>query len=647
MNRDPAVVTGETVCGIAGFTHIDRRVEPFQIRNATLALSHRGPDQNGVYESDVVSLGAVRLKIIDLNGGEQPVRSDSGDDVIVFNGEIYNYRELRTELEALGHHFHSKSDTEVVLHAFIQWNTDCFRRLRGMFGVALWKESERRLVLARDRMGIKPLYICRQGRDIYFGSELKAILEHREIDRRLNMDALSYYLSLNYVPCPQTLIDGIEKLPPGQWLEWRNGKVRTDAYWQLEFEPKPRPLDDAKQELDSLLRSSVREHLISDVPLGIWASGGLDSSTILHYAAQESPAQLKTFSVSFSGRNFDESRYFREMAARYGTDHHEFDLTPGADLADAVEEISYFSDEPSADAGALPVWYLSQMSRRHVTVALSGEGADELFGGYYTYLADRYSAWLRRTPSAARSLALNLMRLWPVSDEKISFEYKVKRFLEGSLLEPAEAHFFWNGTFSHSGKQALLGRNGFPPLWLLHEPAALQAGRVNQFLWLDQRFYLADDILYKCDRMSMAHSLEVRPPFLDHRIVEFAARLPENLKVRGSSLKFLLRELMRDKLPASVVNRRKEGFDIPAHDWFRTALRPLLLDTLNERAVAETGIFRNEAVQAVIRKHLDRRANLGYHLWGLLVLFLWMKRWNVQPAPASESAIGATAYSFN
>ncbi len=635
------------MCGIAGFTHLDRRTEPSRIQDATLALSHRGPDQNGVHHSDCVSLGAVRLKIIDLEGGEQPIRSDDGDAAIVFNGEIYNYRELRAELEALGHRFHSHCDTEVALHAFLEWDTGCFRRMRGMFGVAFWQESQRRLVLGRDRLGIKPLYFHRRGRDLYFGSELKAILEHPEIDRRLDFTGLSYYLSLNYVPCPHTLIQGIEKLPPGYWLEWVAGRTRMEPYWRLEFDPQPRSLDSAKEELDSLLASSVREHLVADVPLGIWASGGLDSSTILHYAAQAAGRRLKTFSVSFAGRKFDESRYFREIAARYGTDHHEFDLNPTVELADAIEEIVYYSDEPSADAGALPVWFLSKMSRRHVTVALSGEGADELFGGYHTYLADHYAAWLRRTPAAARKLALGLLRYWPASDEKISLEYKLKRFLEGSLLPPAEAHFYWNGTFSHKAKQALLRSNGFPRLGTLHDPGAAQAGRVNQFLWLDQRFYLPDDILYKCDRMSMAHSLEVRPPFLDHRIVEFAASLPENLKVRGRRLKFVLRELMRNKLPPSILDRRKEGFDIPAHDWLRGLLRPLLLDTLSDRAVRETGIFRPDAVRRLMRAHLERRANLGYHLWGLLVLFLWLRRWGVETTPPPEVTAKVPVLSIN
>ncbi len=599
---------------------------------------HRGPDQQGIHQTDHVSLGAVRLKIIDLTGGDQPMVAEDGDAVVVFNGEIYNYLELRRELEGLGHRFRTRSDTEVVLRAFLAWDTGCFARLRGMFAVAFWRESERRLVLARDRLGIKPLYIHRRGGEIYFGSELKAILRHPEVERRIDLEGLNYYLSLNYVPCPHTLVEGVRKLPPGRWLEWRDGAVRTEAYWRLNFDPRPRSLDEAKEELDWLLRESVREHLVSDVPLGVWASGGLDSSTVVHYASQAASGRLKTFSVSFRGLSCDESPYFRQVAERYGTDHYEFDLNPDAELESAIAELAWYSDEPGADAGALPVWFLSRMTRRHVTVALSGEGADELFGGYTTYLADRHAAWLRRTPALMRRTGLGLLRLLPVSDQKVSFEYKLKRFLAGSLLDPVEAHLFWNGTSSAAEKSKLLRRaanlNGASPL-----PGDVpEADGANRFLWLDQLYYLPDDILYKCDRMSMAHSLEVRPPFLDHRIVEFAATLPENLKLRGSTLKFLLRELMRDKLPRAVIERRKEGFDIPAQAWLRGVLRPLLVETLGGEAVRRTGLFRAGAVERLIRLHLERRANLGYHLWGLLTLFLWLKRWGIETPEAAPEA---------
>ena len=634
------------MCGIAGFTRVgngaSRSVGRPVAHRINEAISHRGPDQQGIFEGSLATLCAVRLKIIDLGGGDQPIVSDDGGTAIAFNGEIYNHLELRRELEGLGHRFRSHCDTETVLRAFQQWDTACFRRMRGMFAVALWVERERRLVLVRDRMGIKPLYYHRRGDDVYFGSELKAILEHEDVPRQLDLSALEDYLSVNYVPGQQTLIEGIRKVPPGHLLEWHQGRMWLERWWKAPAPGGRRiSLEDAKSELDGLLRDSVREHLVADVPLGVWSSGGIDSSTVLHYAATESRDRLKTFSVSFHGRSFDESRYFREVAQVYGTDHHEFDLNPDVELQSAIEDFAYYSDEPSADAGALPVWYLSRMSRRHVTVALSGEGADELFGGYLTYVADRLARPFRMVPKGVRRAARGaLERYIPVSDEKISLEYKLKRWIEGSLLDPDEAHFFWNGTFSREQRQQIWpGSNGGGLRRLVRELGIPRCGVLDRYLAVDQNYYLADDILYKTDRMSMAHSLEVRPPFLDHRIVEFAAGLPERLKIRGMKQKFLLKELMRGKLPESVLSRKKTGFDIPTHDWFRGVLRGMLMETLTPKAIAATGIFDVGGIQGLIRDHMERRVNIGYHLWGLLTLFLWMKRWKVE-TPGLEDARG-------
>jgi asparagine synthase (glutamine-hydrolysing) len=576
-------------------------------------------------------MGATRLKIIDLDSGDQPLVA--GDTTIVFNGEIYNHQELRTELKNLGHRFRSNCDTETVLHAFLEWDTGCFSRLRGMFAVALWTESTRRMVLARDRMGIKPLYISRLGEDLLFGSELKAIFVHPEVERRLSLAGLDCYLSLNYVPCPWTLVDGIEKLPPGRWLEWRDGKICSQSYWRLPVGGSRQwTLDSSQQELDFLLQQSTREHLISDVPLGIWLSGGIDSSTILHYASKSS-SRIKTFSISFQGRTFDESSYIRQVVNKYGTEHEELDLNPNADLQGAIEEFAYYSDEPNADAGALPVWFLSKMCKRTITVALSGEGADELFGGYLTYRANQLASHMRRLPSSAVRFALDVVHRWPVSDDKISFEYKLKRFLQGSLLAPWRAHVYWNGTFSDEEKQALcqnsLGGSLNEILGDLSEKFPSE-DKLKPYLWFDQKYYLPDDILAKVDRMSMAHSVEVRPPFLDHRIVEFAASLPEAFKIRGSCQKLILRELMRGKLPSAILRRKKIGFDIPVHDWLRGPLRSMLVDTLLAGVSAYPDLFRRRVIDLYLSSHLKRRANFGYHLWGLLVLFLWMKKWRVQ-----------------
>lgn len=574
------------------------------------------------------------MKIIDLEAGEQPFLSEDGDTILVFNGEIYNYRELRAELESLGHSFTSDSDTEVLLRAFLAWDTRCFARLRGMFALALWNEKERRLVLARDRVGIKPLYFHRSGSDIYFGSELKAIFTHKDIPRRLDFVALQYYLALNYVPGPYTLVEGIQKVRPGHFLEWRRGEFRETPYWQPSFErTRTWTLSDAAEALDERMQAAVRDHLVADVPLGIWISGGIDSSALLHYASQIYSGKLRTFSVTFHGRSFDEASYIKTIVDKYATEHHEIDLNPTLDLPTAVEEIAYHSDEPFADAGAVPIWFLSKLTRSHVKVALSGEGADELFGGYLTYRADHLANHARKIPKVVRRSLLRALNYWPVSNDKISLEYKLKRFLEGSLLTADESHVYWNGCFSQAQQSDLLARcNQARVSDLYHSglPAAPANGSLSRFLAFDQQYYLTDDLLQKVDRMSMAHSLEVRPPYLDHRLIEFAATLPDQFKLTGNCHKLILKRAMASKLPRSILRRPKIGLDIPTHDWLRGPLRSFLDDTLTTEAVRATGLFRPGAIEKLKHDHAERRANLGYHLWGLLILFLWIKRWNIQ-----------------
>jgi asparagine synthase (glutamine-hydrolysing) len=604
-------------------------------------LVHRGPDQQGVYESSLISLGAARLKILDLQAGDQPITSADGNFVIAFNGEIYNHEELRSELESLGYRFKTHTDTETVLAAFQEWDTDCFEKLRGMFAVALWTESSRRLVLARDRIGMKPLYISFRRDDLYFGSELKALFVHPEIDRYISASGLDCFLTLNYVPSPWTLVQDIEKLSPGHWLEWRAGKVRSEAYWRLPFEtPKKRSLESAKEELDQLLDSAVREHLLADVPVGLWLSGGLDSSTVLHYASQVKP--LRTFSISFNGRSFDDGKYIQRVASAFGTQHEQFDLNADADLPGAIDQFAEYFDEPNADGGALPVWFLSKLTKESVTVALSGEGADEIFGGYLTYRADSLARVARRAPRFALRFARSASKLLPVSDDKISFEYKVKRFLAGSLLNPARAHVYWNGTFSDREKRLLLASRLPGTVDRMLADLARHGDRLGAYLWFDQKFFLPDDILMKVDRMSMAHSIEVRPPFLDHRLIDFAASLPPSFKIRGSRQKFLLKELMKDKLPHSVTRRKKIGLDFPAHEWLRGPLRNLLFDTFAAAESDYSDFFNFDAIGDCLQNHLSRRVNLGYHLWGLMILFLWMKRWRIQTAVEPDQTWAAS-----
>jgi asparagine synthase (glutamine-hydrolysing) len=635
------------LCGIAGFTHVRRAVAQGRIRDAVQSILHRGPNQQGVFESEAVSLGAARLKIIDIEGGDQPIVSDDGNTVIVFNGEIYNHLELRRELEQRGHHFHSRSDTETVLHAFREWDTGCFSRLRGMFAVALWEERDRRLVLARDRMGIKPLYIARRGEDLYFGSELKAILVHPEIERVLSLDGLDCYLSLNYVPAPWTLVEGIEKLLPGEWMEWRRGAIRRDFYWRLPAPHQKRWAPEAAEaELDRLLKESVREHLESDVPLGVWLSGGLDSSSLVHYASEASSARLKTFSITFLGRKFDEASYARQVAEQYGTDHTELDLNPEHDLPGAIGELAYYCDEPNADSGALPVWFLSRLTKTRATVALSGEGADELFGGYLMQRASLLARTARRLPPPVIRAMSAAVRHWPVSNEKIGFEYKLKRFLAGCRMPAARAHMYWSGTFDDSERRSMVQPALPAALDSVWNELARAGDHLPAYLWFDQRYFLPDNILAKVDHTSMAHAIEVRPPFLDHRIVEFASSLPANLKIRGSQQKLILRRLMRGKLAPAILNRKKIGFDIPTHDWFRGPLRPMLEEAVAYASAEHSGFFQIRTIEAQLQAHLERRANLGYHLWGLMTLFFWMKKWGIETRTPAEPARQATERVF-
>lgn len=645
------------MCGITGFT---RGFFPFDraaIKRATATLTHRGPDHLGTFHSEDIALGAVRLRVIDPEAADQPLISEDGRFVLAYNGEVYNHAELRRQLEASGERLQSNCDTEVVLAAYRRWGTGCFERFRGMFAIAIWDAALRRLVLARDRLGIKPLYIYRSGRDLCFGSELKAILAHSSIPRMLDWDALKDYLSLNYVPGPRTLIKGVEKLAPGHFLEYANGEVRTKCYWRLPKAAAQRTsIDEAAGVLDDLLTESIREHMQSDMPLGIWLSGGLDSTTIVDYAARQSSKPIKTFSVAFESPCCDERKFFQEVARFYGTQHEELELRPTPEVSSAIEDLAEYSDEPGADAGALPVWFLSKMSRQHVTVALSGEGSDEIFGGYLTYKADRYAQWLRTVPTNVRAAALQAIeRLWPASDNKISIEYKIKRLLRGSMMHPDEAHVYWNGTFAPHELRAMVPSSseaGWSDYSLRSLYSFLHLGfkpsekGLNRFLQFDQSYYLPDNLLYKVDRMSMAHSLEVRPPFLDHRVVEFAATLPENFKIRGGTQKFLLRHLMRGRLPKGVLSRSKTGFDIPAHRWLRNELRPLLQDTLSARAVKDAGIFDPDSIQALIAGHMDRSLNVGYHLWGLMTLHLWLKRWNVDTCLPGEQETRSIVHAY-
>jgi asparagine synthase (glutamine-hydrolysing) len=556
--------------------------------------------------------------------------SADGDVVLAFNGEIFNHRELRRELEGLGHRFYTDCDTEVVLESFLRWDVDCFCRLRGMFAIALWTESKGEFVLARDRLGIKPLYYSVHRGALYFGSELKALFCHPEIERSIDPARLTAYCGLSYAPGPGTMIQGIQKVPQGGIVIWSDDGVKAFSYWNANRPPQYRgTIDAAREELDHLLAEAVREQIQADVEVGVWLSGGMDSSTLLHYATHANDVPLKTFSITFTGREFDESLQIGELVRQFRTEHFQLDLSPEIADPNSISELAYYADEPNADAGAVPVWFLSKMAREHVTVALSGEGSDELFGGYVTYRADLYAQRLAAAPRWLRKAAIHMAGYLPASNRKIGFEYKLQRFLEGLALDPRAAHLFWNGTCSPKARAEILLHPDETTMERLVSEIP-KDGLVRKYLDFDREYYLSDNLLTKVDRMSMAHAVEVRPPFLDHRIVEFAASLPMNFLIEGPVHKRILRHLMRDRVPSSVTANRKVGFDIPAHDWLRNHLRPLLMDTVTERAVRDSALFRWNAIEQMMTAHMQKKVNYGYHLWALLMLFLWIDRWKIQ-----------------
>jgi len=642
------------MCGIAGFIGAQPGKMPEGLDAVAQAMSrslqHRGPDDQGTWiDRDLgAALVHLRLSIVDLSpAGHQPMASADGRYIIVFNGEVYSFQEIRKDLEARGVQFRGHSDTEVILESIGVFGLDAtLKRMIGMFAIALWDRKERTLTLLRDRLGIKPVYWAKFGSLFMFGSELKALRACPGWDPRINRDAVAAYMRHNYIPAPHTIYLGVNKLEPGciLTLPWGGQPVIT-RFWDartVAMRGLANPVEGSDSELtdqlETLLQDAVQRRMVADVPLGAFLSGGIDSSTVAALMQTAGMGKVKTFSIGFDVPDFNEAPHAAEVARHLGTDHTEL-LVTSQQALDVIPRLPEWYDEPFADSSQIPTYLVSAMTRKHVTVALSGDGGDELFGGYNRYhLTQRFWRWISLMPLPLRkavAAALTavppdrwtavLSRLpggWPQIGDKL---HKAALVLKA---DSADALYRRLVTHWEPNDVALDAKES---LGILDDASVGHdiADITSRMQFLDLVTYLPDDILTKVDRMSMAHSLEVRPPFLDHRIVEFAARLPENLKIRGGRLKFVLRELMKDRLPRTVVRRSKEGFDIPTHHWFRTILRPLLLDTLNEDSVRDSGILSWPAVDAVIRAHLDRRANLGYHLWGLVVLFLWMKHWGI------------------
>jgi asparagine synthase (glutamine-hydrolysing) len=622
------------MCGICGIATTHGVADVETLRSMSDLLVHRGPDSAGEHVDGGVALAARRLSILDLEHGDQPIANEDGSCVVVQNGEIYNYPELRRELERAGHVLRTRCDTEALVHLYEEHGVGFAERLRGMFAVAIWDASRRRLVLARDRYGIKPLYYRHAGGELRFASELRA-LPRGEID----LDALEAFLAFNSIPAPYSIFRDVRKLPAGHVLVWEDGAVTLERYAR----PGPAIADEIRtgdeaelvEELRARLRDSVRAHLLSDVPVGVLLSGGVDSAALAALAAQETPEAVHTFTIGFAERSFDERADARLVAERYGTQHHELLVRPEPELL--LRALADTFDEPFADSSALPTYLVSQLAADHVKVALSGEGGDELFGGYYTYAADLFAD---RVAPLAR-IARPLVEALPASTRKASLDYKAKRFVRAAHLPPLERHHGWKEIFSVEARSELTGRGAtFDPVDVYRARYAETTGapQLARLQDVDFGVYLVDDLLVKTDRASMAHSLEARVPFLDPLVTSLAFALPTRLKVRGLAKKVLLRKAVEPLVPSEVVHGRKRGFSIPAAAWLRGELEPFARETLAPENLRRQGFFQPEPVARLLDEHVAGREDWSRQLWGLLAFTLWYERHVEQEPPRLHSA---------
>jgi len=640
------------MCGICGihFRDPSQAVPRDLLTRMVGLLRHRGPDDAGTYvRGDLpadasaeppparnVGLGMARLSVIDVLGGHQPMPNEDGSVWVVCNGEVYNFRELRDELIARGHRFRTRSDTEVLPHLYEEQGERFVARLRGMFAIALWDERAQRLLLARDRMGQKPLCYCDDGARLVFASELQALVEAPGVPRTLSPEALDLYLTYQYVPAPLTIYEGIRKLPPAHFLSVTSGETRLERYWDLPLEPEPlAEPETAAEELRERLAEAVRLRLVSDVPLGAFLSGGIDSSIVVGLMARQCKQPVRTFSIGFGERRYDELDYARVAARRFATDHREFLVTP--DAIELLPSLVRHYGEPFADSSAIPTWYLAQRTREHVTVALSGDGGDEAFAGYQRYLAMRLGGLYDELPEAARAawegLTAGLVPKIPASAQPRTLGRRVRRLLEGLPRPQAERYVNWIAYFRREDKEGLYTDEFAARLpdrqaesYLADEFAKVATlDPVAATSRVDAVTYLPNDILVKVDIASMAHSLEVRSPFLDHEVMRLAFSLPTSAKLGpfGTSLKSLLRTAFADLLPDEIRRRGKMGFGVPIALWLRGQLRGYLQEHLLSPECLGRGHFRPEAVRRLVAEHLDGKADHASRLWALLNLELW------------------------
>jgi len=617
------------MCGICGIVFADgeRRVDAAMVEAMNCALTHRGPDDAGLWDGGHVALAMRRLSVIDVAGGHQPMVSDDGDVVIVFNGEIYNFQEIRDRLEARGAGFRTRCDTEVVLRAYEAYGDAFLSQLNGMFAIAIYDRRQDRLLLARDRAGIKPLFYCVRDGAIVFASELDALLRSGRVRGALNAAALDAYFTYLYIPAPDTIFRDVQKLLPGEKLMYQKGQAQRERHWKVRYAPDASmTLDSASEQFLSLLDDAVRLHRISDVPLGAFLSGGLDSSAVVSSLAAMSSRPVKTFTIGFDDAQADELGYARAVAKRYGTDHVEAVLKPDA-VALLPRIIRHFG-EPFADSSALPTWLVSQVARQQVAVALSGDGGDELFAGYawtrMTHLLDR----CRAVPEAARRIVGNVVAALPDGP----FAARLRRLNEDAFLDPLDVFRRRQTCFDSAQRSSLYQHDvaaevalGLTNRFAQHARAARQLSVGDAMLYHDFAMYLPDDILTKVDRMSMAHSLEARVPLLDYRLIEFAATVPFPLKLRGCATKRVMRHALRSRLPRTILRQRKRGFAIPIHRWFREKLRSHFDETVLQPGARCHAYLRPEAIQALFAAHTQRKADAGHHLWALLMFEHWLR----------------------
>jgi asparagine synthase (glutamine-hydrolysing) len=623
------------MCGICGLAYLNGRpVEPALLEKMNDTLLHRGPDSGGTHVDGNVGIAARRLSIIDLETGDQPLSNEDGSITVVQNGEIYNFQELRDRLRAQGHTFRTKGDTEVHAHLYEEHGPGFAEHLRGMFAVAIWDAKRRRLVLARDRFGIKPLYYRLNGDSLSFASELKALLVQPDFSREIDHDALDAYLAFSFVPAPLSIFREARKLPPGHVLVWdadKGSDVTIECY------AKPRPVDagelrreseeELADELRARLRDSVRAHLIADVPVGVLLSGGVDSCSLVALAS-EVASPVRTFTIGFDERGFDERSLARLIAQRYETDHHELVLRP--DAVELLPALSAAFDEPFADASAIPTYLVSELARRHVKVALSGEGGDEFFGGYNYYAGHGLARKLAPVARLARPLVERL----PASTGKASsFDWKAKRFVRSAGLSTIERHYAWKSVFTPEERARVVAPDRRPdadPLELLREHYAETANapdELSRVMGVDLSVFLVDDMLVKTDRASMAHSLEARVPLLDPVVAELALAVPTRMKVRGLSKKRLLRKAVEPLLPREILEGEKRGFSPPMGMWLRNELEPLARDALSPDTLRRQGFFRADPVTRMLDEHVAGRADNSRKIWALLTFSLWFDRY--------------------